>query len=112
MISIIRYLSGIHTLLALTTGMKYNSQSSCQHVNPNIQQNTCSLSRGSTSNGVLLHFDKAPAQDSPVSSERLNPQRPKEWRIQPIAQTRRSTMRDLHFWLSERKTPVGIVFEE
>jgi hypothetical protein len=59
MISIIWFISGIHSLLALAKGMKYNSQSFCQDVIPDIQQTICSSSHRKTLKDILVHSDNA-----------------------------------------------------
>jgi hypothetical protein len=71
MISIIWSISGIHSLFALTKGMKYkyNFQSFCQHVFLDIQQNICSLSRRKALNDIILHLSNASAHNSRLSSE-------------------------------------------
>jgi hypothetical protein len=71
MISIIWSISGIHSLLRLTKGMKYNSQYFCQHVIPHIQQNICSSSRRKSLKDILLHLDKATAHNLRPSSEKI-----------------------------------------
>jgi hypothetical protein len=53
-ISIISSISGIHSLLALTNGMKYDSQYFFQHAIPDIQQIICSSSRRKTLKGILV----------------------------------------------------------
>jgi hypothetical protein len=69
--SIIWSISGIHSLRALTEGMKYkyNSQYFCQHVIPDIhiQQNICSSGHRTTLNGILLYLDNAQAHNSRLS---------------------------------------------
>jgi hypothetical protein len=70
MISIIWFISGIQSLLALIKGVKSNSQYFCQHVIPDIQQNICSSSRRKTLNDSLLHLDNAKAHNSRFCSEK------------------------------------------
>jgi hypothetical protein len=73
MISIIWSISGIHGLLTLTKGMKYNSQYFCQHVilDTHINQYICSSSRRKTLKEILLDLDNAPAHNSRVSSGKI-----------------------------------------
>jgi histone-lysine N-methyltransferase SETMAR len=78
MISIIWSISGIQSGLALTKGMKYNSEHFCRHVIPDIRQNIYSSSRIKTLKDILLHLDNAPVHNSRLSSEKIestNPQR-------------------------------------
>jgi hypothetical protein len=56
MISLIWSISRIQSLLALTKGMKYNSQYFCQHMSPDIQQNSCLSSRRKTLKDILLRL--------------------------------------------------------
>jgi hypothetical protein len=77
MISIIWFISGLHSHLALTKRAKYNSQYFREHVIPDIhiQQN-------------ILTMRQLTIRD--FLQKQLNPQKPKERRINLIAQTRRS----------------------
>jgi hypothetical protein len=73
MISILWSISGMHSQLAFTKGMKskYNSQYFCQHIIPDIQQNICSSSRRNILKAILLHLGNAPAHNSQLSSENI-----------------------------------------
>jgi hypothetical protein len=51
--------------------MKYDSQSFCQYVIPDIQQAICSSSGRKTLKGILLHLDNAPRRNSQLSSEKI-----------------------------------------
>jgi hypothetical protein len=71
MILIIWSISGIHSLLALTKGMKEHSQYFGQDVSPDVRQNIRSPSRKKTLKGILLHLDNALAHDRPLSPEKI-----------------------------------------
>jgi hypothetical protein len=71
MISIIWFICGIHSLLALTKGMEYNSEYFCQQAIPDIQQDICSSSRMKTLKDILLHLENAGAHNSRLSSEKI-----------------------------------------
>jgi hypothetical protein len=71
MISIIWSFSGIHSLLALTKDMKYNSQYLSQHIIPDIRQTIRSSIRITIVNGVFLHRDNARTHNSQLSSEKI-----------------------------------------
>jgi hypothetical protein len=73
MTSIIRSISGIQSLVALDKGMKfkYNSQSFCQYVIPDIQQNMCPSIRRRTLKGIILRLGNATVQNSPLYSGKI-----------------------------------------
>jgi hypothetical protein len=92
MISIISSISGIHSRLALTKVMTYNSQGFRQRVIPDVQQNICSSNRRETLKGILFSCALTMHQlmNRECLQKRLNPQKPKEHRNHFIAQPRPS----------------------
>jgi hypothetical protein len=51
--------------------MKENSQNFCQHLIPDIQQNSCSSSRRKRLNDILWHLENAVAHNTRLFSETI-----------------------------------------
>jgi hypothetical protein len=62
-ISIIWSTSGIHSLLALPAGVRYDAEFFCAFVLPDVERNLCDDKHWKTLGGVDLHLDNAPAHN-------------------------------------------------
>jgi hypothetical protein len=71
LISIIWSTSGIHSLLVLPAGVRYDAEFFCASVLSDVEKNLCQGSRRKTLRGIYLHFDNAPAHNAKRSRQEI-----------------------------------------